>query len=61
MAGHQSIKVDHALLLSVIGLIEWSVANGQMTYEQALAVTHAAVDEAITRPLSNGNEFEPEF
>jgi hypothetical protein len=48
MAAQQRITVNHTLLLSVIGLVEWSVARGQMTPEQAVAVIHATIDEAVT-------------
>lgn len=45
------ITVDTDRLLKVIGTVEWFVETRRLTYDEALAILHAAVNDSVT----NGN------
>ena len=58
--GNEMAPADHILLLCIVDLIELSCSRGPLSYEQALAVVYAAVDEAITRDGIGGSKlFKP--
>lgn len=49
MASNQySVRIDTNKLLQVIGTVEWFVRTGKITYDDALVILHAAVNDAVT-------------